>query len=569
MEKKWIVAEPMPKDFQDNFPEVSPVVLQLLYNRNLKTQDEIDEFTNPDYGQDIHDPYLFKDMKKVIARIQQALKNKEKILVHGDYDADGVCGAAIIVSALKIIDPDCNVDVYLPHREIEGYGMNVNSVEEFSKNGVSLIITADCGTSNIEEVKLANERNIDVIITDHHVPHEELPAAYGIINAWVEGENYPCQQLAGSGVAFKLCQALLKENKIEEAQEKWLLDLVAIGTIGDYVPLVGENRTLTKYGMIVLKKTRRLGLQSLMKVINLPVNKIDTRSIAFQLVPKLNAAGRVDHANTAYQLLVSGLKEEADKVAVGLNKLNQERQKITERMTQEAKAQLGEVTDDQYVLMAEGKDWPAGLVGLVASRLMDEYCRPTIIVGRRQGLVIGSGRSLPEFHIANALKELEDLFTHYGGHRQACGFTLKDGVKVSDLKKAINNLARQQLKTEDMAPKVYVDMEIKFNQIDWDLVQVLESFAPYGEGNSTPLLVSKQLEVIDWERVGADRKHLRLVVRDDSMVVRRFIGFGFGHWGDKLTTQDRIDAVYELGVNEWNGTRELQLKLVDLKYSKV
>ncbi|MDD5342395.1 MAG: single-stranded-DNA-specific exonuclease RecJ [Patescibacteria group bacterium] len=566
-ESSWLIAKPMPQSYKDSFPEIHPVILQLLYNRGLSTQEAIDEFTNPDYGQDIHDPFLFRDMEKTVERIFKALKEKEPIVVHGDYDADGVCGAAIMVSALKIIEPDCQVEVYLPDRQIEGYGLNIQTVKELAKNGTKLIITVDCGTSNIEEVALANQLGLEVIITDHHMPHPELPRAFSIINPWCVGDNYPFQKLSGAGVAFKLAQALFKKRQMKESMEKWLLDLVALGTIGDYVSLVGENRTLAKYGMIVLQKTRRVGLQSLYAVMSLKSEAIDSRAVAFQIVPRLNAAGRVDHANSAYELIITGLKEEADRLALNLHKMNQERQRLTEKITQEAKTQLGEVTPEQYLLVAQGRDWPAGLVGLVASRLTDEYHRPTVIIGKRQNQIIGSGRSLPEFHITEALKKLEHLLSHYGGHRQACGFTLKEGATVSEFKKGLQELAASQLKQVDLKPKLELEAELTFGQIDWTLTEALETFAPFGEGNPIPRFVTRSAEVIDWEQVGADQKHLRLVVRDKSQVARRLIGFGFGEWGDKLTRQDKVDVAYEIGFNEWNGTRELQLKMIDIKPS--
>ncbi len=568
MEHQWLVASEVPETVINKFPELHPVVLQLLYNRGLKTQSQIDEFTNPDYGQDIHDPFLFRDMAKARQRIINAIKEKERIIVHGDYDADGVCSAAVIVSALKIIDPDCRVNTYLPHREIEGYGINMDAVDNFSKNKTKLIITTDCGTSNIEEIKKANRLGIDVIVTDHHSPHSELPPAYAIINPWLDDETYPFKNLSGTGVAFKLAQALLKNSQAAEAQEKWLLDLVALGTIADYVPLLGENRTLVKYGLIVLKKTRRVGLQKLFEILRIKPEKLDARTIAFQIIPKLNAAGRVDHANTAYELITTGLKEEAAELAFNLNQLNQERQRITDRITQEALVQIGQVSREQYILFAEGRDWPAGLVGLVASKIMDQHNRPAFVIGRRQDLIIGSGRSLPEFHLANSLKILEKYFSHYGGHRQACGFTLKKDADLTALKHELNNLAAAALKNKDLRPKINLDAEIGFEKIDWDLVEALEKFQPFGEGNPTPRFLTRRLQILDWETVGNDKKHLRLVVRDRSMITRRLIGFGFGNWSDKLTSQDTLDAVYEVGVNEWNGTRELQMKLIDLKFSK-
>lgn len=567
MERKWKIAQPITERERNAFPEIPPIILQLLWNRGLHTQESIDEFLNLDFSQDVHHPDKFRDMAKAVDYIGQALKKNEKIVVHGDYDADGVCGSAVLVSALKIVKPDCQVEVYLPHREIEGYGMNLKTVTELARKGVKLIITVDCGTTNIEEINLAREKGIKVVVSDHHLAHPQLPPAQAIINPALEGETYPFKNLSGTGVAFKLAQALFRRYQVPEAQEKWLLDLVAIGSIGDYVALLGENRTLVRYGLVVLKKTRRLGLRALMDVSALRPESVDARSVAFQIVPRLNAAGRVDHANSAYALLMAGLPDEAAELAANLNQLNQSRQRLTDQMTTEARAQIGKVEKNKFLLVAQNPEWPAGLVGLVASRLVDEYHRPTIIIGRRQNLIIGSGRSIPEFDITKALKEHESLLQHYGGHRQACGFTLKDSVTPEDFIRSLSRSAKAALAGLELQPGLEAEAKLSFSQIDWPLVEALEAFAPFGEGNPAPVFVSSGLSVADWERVGADRKHLRLVARDSASITRRFIGFGLGDWGDKLTADDPIDLAYEIGTNQWNGTQELQLKIVDLKFS--
>ncbi len=564
MDHVWQVAPKLTQKERNAFPEIHPIVLQLLWNRGLRTQAAIDEFLNPDYSQDVHDPFLFRDMERAVVRIQKALSEKEKIVVHGDYDADGVCGTATLVSTLRLIAPESAIEVYLPHREIEGYGLNTATITDLAKKGTQLIITVDCGTTNTAEVALAKKKGMDVIITDHHLAHGELPPADCIINPSLTEETYPFAKLSGTGVAFKLSQALLRRANHPEAEEKWLLDLVALGTIADYVPLVGENRTLTKYGLIVLQKTRRVGLEALYQVMGLKPESIDARSVAFQIVPRLNAAGRVDHANAAYALLMTGLRDEAAEFAQNLHQLNQSRQRLTEQIAQQAEEQIGVVSPEQFLVMAQGNDWPAGLIGLVASRLCEKHHRPAIIIGRRQNLIIGSGRSIAEFHITDALKKIEHLLVHYGGHRQACGFTLKDDVSVADFTKALSQLAADSLRGLELRPQLTVDAEIQFSQIDWSLVEALEAFAPFGEGNPSPVFASTRLTVIDWERVGANRSHLRLVTRDEATVSRRFIGFGFGARGDELLVDAPVEIAYEVGVNQWNGTQELQLKIIDL-----
>jgi len=362
MKKKWKILDKAPKDFFSQFPEIDPIVLQLLYNRGLKTQKQIDEFLNPDYGQDQHDPFLFKDMEKATKRIFKALTNKEKVAIYGDYDADGVTSTAVIYNVLKELGFK-NIEVYIPYRMTEGYGINEVAVKEFEEKNIDLMITVDCGIANKEEIALANKKGIDVIITDHH--HEPLnppDKALAIINAKVKGEKYPFKDLAGVGVAFKLAQALIKKSRekgidIPKGYEKWLLDLVAIGTVTDCVGLIGENRTLVRYGLVVLNKTKRIGLRKLIEKANLTLGQIEAWNIAFQLGPRLNAAGRLDHASTSFKLLTTDDKKEAEEIVEGLEKTNRERQKITEKMVDQAKEQIDDKKAKSSIISVIGQNW--------------------------------------------------------------------------------------------------------------------------------------------------------------------------------------------------------------------
>lgn len=566
MIKKWLIAKKIPEEYKNQFAEVNPIVLQLLFNRGLTTQTDIDEFLNPDYGQDLHDPFIFRDMNKAVERIFQAVTKNEKITVHGDYDADGVCSTAIVVSALKGLGAE--VDVYIPHRVSEGYGLNMNTVAELHKNKTNLIVTVDCGITSKEEIDLAKQNGMDVIVTDHHEQPPELPAALAIINPHVEGENYPFKDLSGSGVAFKLVQALVQKDKgqrIKDGFEKWLLDLVAMGTIGDCVPLVGENRTLTRYGLVVLRKTRRLGLQELAQTARLNLATLDTMNVSFGIVPRLNAAGRLDHANTAYELLMTKDQKTAKQVAEDIQKTNQERQKITEKILKASIEQIG-VVDKQKILFAIGKDWTLGVVGLVAGRLMDKYARPVIIMGEKEKEIVGSGRSIHKFDITKALIESRKLLVKYGGHALACGFTIKTD-KFKDFIKKMTSLAAKEIKKEDMVNKFLIDGEVALEDVNWELTNALEDFEPFGVGNHQPRFVTYGIEIIDFQKIGVGGKHLRLMVRQ-GQETKKIIAFGFGNGlGNQLKIGDRADIVYEVSVNEWNGNRELQLKLIDLKIS--
>lgn len=573
---KWKVAEQISDDFKNKFPEIDPVILQLLANRGIKTQEQIDEYLYPDYSQDIHDPYLFLDMEKAVERVFRALEKKEKITVHGDYDADGVCSALVVVSALSAMGAD--VQVYLPHRELEGYGLNMQTVEELGKNGVNLIITTDCGISNRLEIKRAAELGIDVIITDHHAEPPNLPEdAFAIIDPHLAREKYPFRDLAGAGVAFKLVQAILRSPKFKtsdfkidpEGFEKWLLDLVAIATITDIMPLLGENRTLVKYGLLVLNKTQRIGLKKLIESLGLNKNKdLDAKNVAFQIGPRLNAAGRIDHANQAYELLKTDDVSDVDNLVGALNKTNEGRQGLSERVMAEARAQIGEDVGEEKVLFAKGEGWPVGIVGLVAGKIAENFWRPTFIMTERDGVIMGSGRSIPEFDMMEGLHETKELLSHYGGHAGACGFTLKNKKDLKKFEKILKKFAKKKLSGMELVPNLNIDAEVRLEKINWELFELLEKFAPFGKANERPRYLGREFTVESFESVGTNGNHLRINLSQGNGVRKKFIGFCLGEWCQKLKVGNKIDVVFEVDVNEWNGNRELQMKIIDLKLSE-
>ncbi|MFH1235382.1 MAG: single-stranded-DNA-specific exonuclease RecJ [Parcubacteria group bacterium] len=564
MQKKWVIAEPISKEIRNKFPEIHPVILQLLFNRGIRTQEQIDEFMNPDWGEDIHDPFLFRDMRKAVERIRQAIQKGESVVVYGDYDADGVSASAILFETLTALGAK-DVHVHLPHRETEGYGLNVPAVKELVKRKAHVIITCDCGTSNWEEVAVANKAGIDVIITDHHHEPKQMPEPFAFLNPQLSKETYPFKHLAGGGVAFKLIQGLVaedrkKEKKLSEGFEKWLLDLVAISTVTDMMPLVGENRTLVHYGLVVLKKTKRIGLQALMKTARGRLEDIDTHTIGFQIGPRLNAAGRMDHANTAFELLIERSSEVAAEIAEKLDTKNRERQRLSEIMVKEAEKQL--VGSDERILIVQGKEWPVGIIGLVAGRMSDRYHRPAFALGEKGNDIVGSGRSVPNFDITGALAAHSDLFSRYGGHTQACGFTMpKKHLKAFHT--TFKKIGRQ-IPSKDLIPMEHADAEIGLDDVNWKLYEIAEKFEPFGEDNPFPRFVARGVEIVECQKVGKDGKHLRLQVRHASDLVRKVIAFGFsGH--EALTAGAKFDMMFEVSVNEWNGNRELQLKLVDAR----
>ena len=566
MNKKWQIQDKMPKDLLQRFPEINPVTLQLLYNRGLQNQEKIDEFFYPDYSQDVHDPYLLSNMQKVVDRIKKVKDKGEKVAVHGDYDADGVTATVVLAKTLQIYG--INPEIYIPHRDKEGYGLNKNTVQYFKKQGINLIITLDCGITNVEEVSLANELGMEVIVADHHEIEDELPSAHAIIHTRLKGSKYPFGSLAGVGVAFKIAQALLLsqlkpyEEIDKESFEKWLLDLVAIGTIADVVQLVGENRTLVRYGLMVLSKSKSLGLKELIKICRFKDNSIDSIGVAFRIAPRINAAGRMDHASTAYELLTTKNEDEAVALAKRLEGSNQERQSVTEKILGEAVLQIGE-SPKEKLLIPFNKDWPKSLAGLVAGKLVDRYNRPVILMGGQNDQIYGSGRSLPGFNLAETIQELDGFFRISGGHPMAAGFTLKDKDQFDEFMKSIKNIAEKEIDEAKLVSVKEIDVELDFDQVDWRLHEDLEKFEPFGEGNRRPLFLCRNLDIVNMESVGMGNKHVRFMLDYKGKVTRKVMAFGFAKACSNLSLGDKIDIVFEVGVNEWNGNRELQLKLVD------
>lgn len=587
MTKRWDILPDAPQSFYDEHPELPRVVSQLLYQRGITEQEKIDEFLNPDYSQDIHDPYLFKDMKKAVARIKKAIADDESIIIHGDYDADGVSASVILTTVLRELGA-MDVDTFLPHRETDGYGLNKKNVQMLADDGVTLIITCDCGVSNVEEIDLANELGVDVIVTDHHSIPETLPKAHAIIHPKIESDSYPDDTLCGAAVAFKLAQALLNDNKKEgkklksgekhEACEKWLLGMVAIASVADMVPLLGESRTLTKYGLIVLNKTRRIGLQKLLLEARIMQDdgsmkkEINAETIGFQIAPRINAAGRMNHANVAYNLMMTNDPIEATDLAYELDKNNKDRRKLVDEMLKEAEDQL-RGQEDAPILFVLGYGWSTGVVGLIAGKLKEKYGKPAIALANNNDEVTASGRSVDGFNLIESLQAIPEYFEKFGGHPMACGFTLKAGVELETFYNALREQYKAKTEGIDMSPKITVDATVEMQDVDWELYDLLQKFEPFGKDNENPLYASLGLEVQSVKAMGSKQNHLTVFVKAGTKVVK-LIGWnlcGEGvktNWCTVLSVGDKIDVVFDIGVNEWNGNRELQLTIRDLKKSE-
>ena len=616
MQKRWIVNKKYPEKFAKEFPELSPIILQLLWDREIKDQTLVDEFFNPDYEQDIHDPFLMKDMDKAVKRIFKAIEDDEKITIYGDYDVDGVTSSVVMVSTLielksvisRIKKEEARkfVDIYIPDRELEGYGLNEKAINEIKNKKTDLIITVDCGVSSFESVEIIKKLGMDIIITDHHHVPDKVPEALAVINSKQKDCSYPFKELAGVGVAFKVAQALIGNLEAKKLQpkklksynlvpgfEKWLLDLVALGTVADCVDLVGENRTLVKYGLLVINKTKRIGIKKLIKASGTKIREngnvreakaIDTTSISFMLAPRLNAAGRMDHANTSYELLNSKDEREAEDLAGKLEKNNQNRQRITEKAMVEIKQRIGKYKKLPKIIIESDSDWRIGIVGLVAGKLADEYSRPILILQEKEAVSAGSGRSIPEFNLIEAIEECKDVLISFGGHSQAAGLKIEN-KNFKKFKKKIEGIAEKILKKEDLIPSIEIDREIDHEQINWQLIDEIEKFKPFGQGNKKPVFMAKKLEVHEIRAVGNNNAHLKLcfktILKDGKVKYFPAIAFRLGKLAEEMPAcpagrsdgrsglrwGDIVDIVFQLEINEWNGNRELQMNVLDLKIS--
>lgn len=561
------------KSKNENSGELSgkyhPVVLQLLLNRGINQKEDIEKYFSADYETDVSNPFLFSDMEKAVARIAEAKERKEKIAIYGDYDADGVTATALLFETLEKLGFK-NVIVYIPDRQLEGYGINMEAVEHLHKEKVDLIITVDCGITSREEIEKAGKLGMDAIITDHHHVPGVLPGALAIINPNLKDCQYPEKNLAGVGVAFKLAQAMYQKMKPEETEQlKWLLDLVAIGTVADCVPLLGENRVLTKYGLIVLSKTKRKGFLEMFKVGRISISEDDqpdTHKISFQVAPRINAAGRMDHASFSYKLIIEKDPVRARNMALEVESKNQSRQKITGEITREVRAIAENMFKNKKFIFAENEHWPVGLLGLVAGKIADEFNKPTLILQKREYEFVGSLRSIGQVNIIETLEKCSGLLIKFGGHAQAAGVRVSH-EKIEKFYAKFGHLIEERLEGKDISPQIEIDMEIEADDVNWELLGQIKKMEPFGEGNEEPVFLAKNMIIEDLRIVGNGSKHLKLALRakDASPKIFDAIGFGLGDKFPNLKNGDSLDIVFNLQEDEWNGNKKIQLKLIDLR----
>ncbi|MFZ3588290.1 single-stranded-DNA-specific exonuclease RecJ [Bacillus sp. DJP31] len=536
---------------------ISAMVANLLVTRGITTAQEAKKFI---YIEDemFHDPFLLSGMQKTVERIKQAILQAEKILVYGDYDADGVSSTTVMLRALLQLGADA--DFYIPNRFNEGYGPNVDAFQWASDEGFTLIITVDTGISALNEARFAKELGVDLIITDHHEPGPELPDAYSIIHPNLPGGTYPFHQLAGAGVALKVAHALLGECPLE------YIAMASIGTIADLVPLHDENRLIATLGIKALRVSRNPGVQALLKICSINQSELTEETIGFSIGPRINAAGRLGDADPAVQLFLTDNLDEAELIAQEIDLLNKERQKIVNVMTQEA-IELVESQfplEENQVLVVGKTGWNAGVIGIVASRLVDKYYRPTIVLSldEEKGVAKGSARSIKGFDLFENLSTCRDILPHFGGHTMAAGMTV-ELEQVSELRSRLIQLAKEKLTEDDYIPVTFVDIECKLKDITLASIEQLTRLAPYGMGNPKPKVVISSTSLSQMKKIGQDQSHLKLLL-EDSGTTMDAIAFGFGHVYDQISPLSMVSIIGELSVNEWNNHRKPQVMVGDI-----
>ena len=530
-------------------------IAQVLSARGISPE-ESPAFLEPRL-EDLNDPFLMRDMDKAVERIITAMKESQKIMVHGDYDVDGVTSLSLLYRNLTSIG--LNVIPYIPDRFTEGYGLSSQGIEKAKEEGISLIITVDCGITALEEIEMARKYGIDVIVTDHHEPRETLPEATAIINPKVD--DYPFKDLAGVGVAFKLLEALYRKLSLNLNHLYWDLDLVALGTVADIVPLVKENRVFVHFGLKILEKSKKAGIKSLKSVTGLN-GKVEPWHISFILAPRLNAAGRLNHAIEAFKLLSTRDGLEALQLARELDRTNKERQGIERKILSEAEKMVRRMDlDKDWVIVLGSEDWHEGVIGIVASKLVEQYNRPTILLSFTGGIGKGSGRSIQNFNLFNALLDLEKYLLSFGGHKMAAGLRLEK-ENLQDFRQALNKLAKERLKKEYFEPELYIDGEIRLSDINQDILSVYRKLSPFGMGNPQPVFVVKNVTVKNDIRVMKDR-HISFTLKQEQ-IERRAIAFDAMDKREIIQSGKPLDFAVQVSENNRNG--EIEFKVLDVKY---
>jgi single-stranded-DNA-specific exonuclease len=537
---------------------IPPLVARLLALRGIVDPEAADRFLRPSLAQ-LHDPFLMADMRAAVERLRQAIERQEKILIYGDYDVDGTMAVVVLLAALRSLG--AKVEAHIPHRLTDGYGMRAPAVERAQAEGYSVVLSVDTGVREHEVLARARDLGLDCIVTDHHLPDSHLPPACAILNPCREDCAYPEKNLSGVGVAFKLAQALLGERLTERHVQSYL-KVVALGTIADVVPLVGENRVMAHFGLAGMREPSQAGLAALLAVSGLGGRAVTTGDVAFRLAPRLNAAGRMENAREVIELFTTSDPARARAIAERLENLNRDRQRVEDEI-------LGAIEDvlerhpekaRRYTLVFAGAGWHRGVIGIVAQRVVDRYHRPALVIGVEEGIGVGSGRSIKGFHLLEALSQASDLFDRFGGHKQAAGFALP-AERIGELETRFERYARAVLAPDDLEPALHVDAEVRFAELDSTLYEEVRRLEPYGFGNPTPVFVARDAVLVAPPRI-LKEKHLKLRVAQRASAFDA-LGWQMAEQATGLAGGQALDLAFTLDENVFQDTVTLQLILKD------
>lgn len=563
MKKQWNIKRSL-SGGADGVSLSSDPIEALLSLRGIESETDRKRFLAPNYEADLHDPFLFADMRKLVDRVGEAREKRETIGVFGDYDADGITSSVLLRRALERLG--LVVAPYIPDKLTEGHGLHPNALDFFAREGVTLVFTVDCGMMNHAEIADAVSRGMDVVVVDHHHVPETLPPAFAIINPKMPDSTYPFSELCGAGTTFRVIDALYREFLPEKRDElKWLLDIAAIGTVADCVPLIGENRVIVMYGLVVLSKTRSVGLREMCAVGKISIDEDhlpNAQTIAFQIAPRINAASRMAHARMAHDLLMSEKRDEARLLALELEAQNGSRQKVSEALAREVRVVAESLSHDKKIIFAVGEQYPLGVAGLVAGKIAHEFGKPTAVFAKGETESTGSFRSIPALNMIEAIGECSELLERFGGHSQAAGATIRN-ENVEAFSQKLEEVIGRRLAETDMTPKLDIDLELPSTSVTPDFFARLSRLAPFGIGNPEPAFLVRDVEIDSVRLVGNGEKHLKIAFATTHGVFGG-IGFGMGEaWGD-LRRGDIADVVFHLGENRWNGSTKLEFRVLDI-----
>ncbi|MBN2460718.1 MAG: single-stranded-DNA-specific exonuclease RecJ [Candidatus Cloacimonetes bacterium] len=572
MHKRWEISEPLSEEQLDLRNYIAEeikcplLIANLLIRKGLTDIKEIRSFFNPRLD-DVYNPFIFKDMDKAADRIIQSINKKELITIYGDYDVDGTTSTALLYLGLKKVD--AIVDFYIPHRMIDGYGLSLSGIDQLKENGTKLIISVDCGINAIQEVEEINQQDIDIIITDHHNPKDILPNAFAVINPKLPDSDYPFKDLAGVGVAYKVLMAVYQKLGVDtqEFVDKYM-DLVALGTIADIVVLADENRIFASIGLERLLKKQNIGLNALINIAGLSHKELNSADIVFGIAPRINAAGRMGSALRAVELMVANDEEKSLELAQIIERENSLRQQIDQRTYEEACEIIEKKyknIQEAYCIVVSSDNWHPGVIGIVASKLVEKYYRPTIMITFKEGMGSGSGRSIAGFDLFEALSSVDEYLENFGGHKYAAGLSvMMEYVDIVEIR--LNEYAREHLTIEDLIPPLSIDSVLELYEINNHLLEWLNKFAPYGPGNIRPVFYTREVMIVGFP-YNVGKNHLKLKVMKDGCTLD-LIGFNLGDFLPFLKKGATIDIAYSLEFNTWQGRTSIQGKLKDIYFGQ-